>query len=365
MDKLLDFLIAIISVFLGTALIFLYDALKAKRTLKEGGEYGGTDRIPPDVKVKRDYEIALKLFLGCAVIAVVTTLITLLAINTTPLPSLQTYHIVVAITAFAVTIALGLLALVGQQKWKNAHNSPAYRKKGYQQFIICVVLFIVMLFLFTLILFMVNPPKPVVPMSNSSLEPTSSPMYSSEDIDSTHGFYRDYPLPEGLYSGWLKLENMQPDTMLPNGKVNDGGTLKYQNGDIYTGDWINGAQTGNGTKWYKNGDIYVGEWKNGQRHGEDGAYTWSDGRKYVGAYKDNLRDGIGKFTGWKDKTNGWIGTYKGMSIGDKFEGEGEFWFDNGDYFKGVYKDDVRWSGAYYREGEDELAYHIENGKIIS
>ena len=33
------------------------------------------------------------------------------------------------------------------------------------------------------------------------------------------------------------------------------------------------------------GEKYEGEWKNGKRTGQ-GTYTWSNGDKYVGEYKD-------------------------------------------------------------------------------
>ena len=59
---------------------------------------------------------------------------------------------------------------------------------------------------------------------------------------------------------------------------------------------------------WANGDKYVGEWRDGKYHGQ-GTFTWASGAKYVGGFKDDKRHGQGTFTGasgtkyvggWKD-----------------------------------------------------------------
>ena len=50
-----------------------------------------------------------------------------------------------------------------------------------------------------------------------------------------------------------------------------------------------------GTYTYPNGDKYVGEYKDGKRHGQ-GTYTYPNGNKYVGEYKDGKRHGQGTYT---------------------------------------------------------------------
>ena len=42
---------------------------------------------------------------------------------------------------------------------------------------------------------------------------------------------------------------------------------------------------GQGTITWSDGKNYVGEFKDGKYHGQ-GTYTWSDGRKYVGEFKN-------------------------------------------------------------------------------
>ena len=45
------------------------------------------------------------------------------------------------------------------------------------------------------------------------------------------------------------------------------------------------TRNGQGTFTYSDGVKYVGEWKDDKRNGQ-GTYTWSDGGKYVGEFKD-------------------------------------------------------------------------------
>jgi len=50
-----------------------------------------------------------------------------------------------------------------------------------------------------------------------------------------------------------------------------------------------------GTYTWRDGDKYVGEYKDNKRHGQ-GTYTYANGDKYVGEYKDGKRHGQGTFT---------------------------------------------------------------------
>jgi hypothetical protein len=60
---------------------------------------------------------------------------------------------------------------------------------------------------------------------------------------------------------------------------------------------------------YPDGRKYVGEYKDGKRNGQ-GTYTYPDGRKYVGEYKDGKRNGQGTYT---------------FPSGDKYVGEWKNW----------------------------------------
>jgi antitoxin component YwqK of YwqJK toxin-antitoxin module len=70
------------------------------------------------------------------------------------------------------------------------------------------------------------------------------------------------------------------------------GTYTFANGRKYVGEWKNGLYDGQGTYTSANGDKYVGEYKDGRFHGQ-GTYTFASGSKYVGEFKDNLSHGQG------------------------------------------------------------------------
>ncbi|MDA9807839.1 hypothetical protein N9B89_00440 [Flavobacteriales bacterium] len=57
---------------------------------------------------------------------------------------------------------------------------------------------------------------------------------------------------------------------------------------------IMSGYTGKGTYSYEDGDKYIGEWKDGNKHGQ-GTFIWANGDKYIGEFKLQLRDGNGKF----------------------------------------------------------------------
>jgi len=62
------------------------------------------------------------------------------------------------------------------------------------------------------------------------------------------------------------------------------GTYTYANGDKYAGEWKDGKKHGQGTGAWANGH-YVGEFRGGKRHGQ-GTYTFADGRIKEGIWKD-------------------------------------------------------------------------------
>ena len=59
-----------------------------------------------------------------------------------------------------------------------------------------------------------------------------------------------------------------------------------KDGECIEGD----CENGKGTKTFPDGTKYVGEFKNGLREGQ-GTYTYSDGGNYTGEWKDNKRHG--------------------------------------------------------------------------
>ena len=73
------------------------------------------------------------------------------------------------------------------------------------------------------------------------------------------------------------------------------GTYTFANGDKYVGEFKEDKIHGQGTYTYANGGKYIGEYKDDKRHGQ-GTYTFTDGGKYVGEYKDGKKHGLGTYT---------------------------------------------------------------------
>ena len=76
------------------------------------------------------------------------------------------------------------------------------------------------------------------------------------------------------------------------------GTFTYNNGDKYEGEWKDWVHHGQGTYAWLEGDSYEGEWKNGKFHGQ-GILSCHDERgdkfKYKGSFAKGKYHGHGKF----------------------------------------------------------------------
>tara|TARA_B110000914_G_C15445894_1_gene438423 strand:- start:38 stop:1207 length:1170 start_codon:yes stop_codon:yes gene_type:complete len=117
------------------------------------------------------------------------------------------------------------------------------------------------------------------------------------------------------------------------------GTYTWADGEKYVGEYKDGKMHGKGTYTYFNGTKYVGEYKDGKMHGK-GTYTYFNA-KYVGEYKDDKRNGQGtmtytdggKYIGeWKDGNKDGQGT-RINSSGSKYVGE---WKDDKENGQGTY-----------------------------
>jgi hypothetical protein len=140
------------------------------------------------------------------------------------------------------------------------------------------------------------------------------------------------------------------------------GTFKFPSGSIYIGSFKDtdkgNGRSGIGTMTYDDGNKYFGEWKDDLRSGV-GTYTWADGkRKYVGEWKDdkfnghgniNLHDGNNYVGGWKD---------------DKKHGQGTFTWGNGSKYIGEWKNDLRnGQGTYTANLGDKYVGEFKDAKF--
>lgn len=157
---------------------------------------------------------------------------------------------------------------------------------------------------------------------------------------------------DGLLEGQGRIES---STMLYIGSVSKNlphgiGTERWQNGDIFEGEFFEGKKNGKGKFTWQNGSRYEGMVENNTIHGM-GTYIWQDGRIYIGEWKKNMMDGEGRFE-WPDGR-----VYQGQFAKGKREGYGILDWPNKNRFEGIFK-----KGKY--EGEGTL-YMPDNNKIIT
>ena len=159
------------------------------------------------------------------------------------------------------------------------------------------------------------------------------------------------------------------------------GTYTWSNGDKYFGEFKDGKQHGVGIYTFSDGDKYVGEFKDGKEHGQ-GTYTWANGDKYFGEYKDGKKHGQGieiylggdKYVGeYKNGLPNGQGTFT-RADGDKYVGEykdgkrhgqGILTSPDGDKYVGEYKDGKKHGQGTYTKSDGTVEKGIwENGKLV-
>ena len=112
------------------------------------------------------------------------------------------------------------------------------------------------------------------------------------------------------------------------------GTLRFSNGDIYTGEFNYGKPNGKGAFTYVNGDSYNGTIAEGQRHGS-GTYTSAAGDKYVGQFSEGKFEGVGTYYFLaNNRSTGDV--YAGEFSSNTFNGQGRYTHSNGQVFVGSF-----------------------------
>jgi hypothetical protein len=112
------------------------------------------------------------------------------------------------------------------------------------------------------------------------------------------------------------------------------GKLSYANGQVYDGDWVDGKGTGNAEMLFPNGNKYAGKALDGKPDGF-GKMISANGDVFEGIFKDGRFEGKGKFR-WASGD-----TYDGEWANGKPHGRGEYIWSSGERAVGIYKDGVK------------------------
>jgi eukaryotic-like serine/threonine-protein kinase len=111
-------------------------------------------------------------------------------------------------------------------------------------------------------------------------------------------------------------------------------TKKFEDGNEYYGDLNNkGDLNGKGTMVFNNGNRYDGEFKNGLRNG-CGKFSYGEGysvKYYIGEYVNDKYHGLGKIK-WKDGSE-----YRGNFKEDKCDGQGILQLADGSIKSGIWQ----------------------------
>jgi len=138
--------------------------------------------------------------------------------------------------------------------------------------------------------------------------------------------------------------------------ANGQGVYTWPDGSKYVGQWKDDKRNGQGTNTWPYGQKYVGQWKKGKLNGQ-GTFTWADGEKYVGQYKDDKRNGKGTHT-WPDGEK-----YVGQFKDDDSNGQGAYTWPDGRKHVGQYKDSARnGQGTYTWPDGQKYVGQYKDGK---
>lgn len=192
----------------------------------------------------------------------------------------------------------------------------------------------------------------------------------------------DFQCIEGdCVEGWgkAKVGEITTRATFKNGAIHGVAYVSYPEGSYYHGEYKNNQREGFGYYKWKNGNTYIGNWKEGKQHGlgytmnkelqitdagifengnlvtEQGAdyksgttkencignctdgfgkYTYENGDKYWGFFKNGQRYGVGTYV-WKN-TSAFTGTY---TADGKRNGYGMYTYVDRSVFKGMFVND--------------------------
>ena len=183
--------------------------------------------------------------------------------------------------------------------------------------------------------------------------------------DSLRGSVNNNIFPKYTGNGILHTNDAIYSGDFVNSEYTGKGSLEYLNGNYKKGLFLEGAlQEGTVNFHYKDSTSYLGEIKNEKFDGQ-GTYTWADGSIFIGLFKENVTNGNGKYIGID-------GTIKEGAFVNGILKSGEIRLKSGEYFKGIWDDNLVFKGESKKiasdgsiwEGEWEGEIPISQGKVF-
>ena len=137
-----------------------------------------------------------------------------------------------------------------------------------------------------------------------------------------------------LFKNLSNIRQLNYDELVYEGQLDENykrhgkGTLKWPNGTIYLGDWLNNKANGKGMLSFSNFEHYEGMFVDNKFEGE-GVYIDNRGTRLEGLWINNNPIGLG----YEIFVEGHI--FKGNYIDGKKNGKGNITFSDGSYFSGI------------------------------
>ncbi|OQS04793.1 radial spoke protein 1 [Thraustotheca clavata] len=150
------------------------------------------------------------------------------------------------------------------------------------------------------------------------------------------------------------------------GRIYRQGKLRFANGDIYDGEWLDGKRQGRGTFTYVNGTQYHGEFDTNLFHGFGAIRVpdmehpltkeWIKGSSFEGHFLKGRKHGKGTLV------NGDGSSYDGNFLDNVYSGHGVYCYANGDRYEGEWRYGKYWGQGLltYRDG-GSYAGEFQNG----
>ncbi|MDY6919329.1 MAG: C13 family peptidase [Pseudomonadota bacterium] len=133
------------------------------------------------------------------------------------------------------------------------------------------------------------------------------------------------------------------------------GTLRWNNGDEYQGQFADGLMQGHGSFDSPQRYRYAGQFHQGVMHGQ-GEIHFSNGSHYSGGFRQGVISGNGIWAVPGDHV------YSGQLRHDRYHGRGQIQYDNGDRYQGRFVDgEFHGTGVYITDAGDRYSGDFAGG----